>query len=208
MRIAELKRWAILLALAGPALAGEYVVFSSGARMRVERHSTEGGKVVLYSTTGTSEIDSRMIRGFEPEDYVPPAQPVAPSAAPAPAPPPRDLADAAAGKYGLPKSLVRGVMAAESGFRPDAVSPKGARGLMQLMPGTAAALGADAADPRQNVDAGARYLRDLLQKYHYGLYHALAAYNAGPGAVDKYRGVPPYAETLTYIQRVLRNYKP
>ena len=124
-----------------------------------------------------------------------------------PYPYPRDLADAAAEKYGLPKSLVRSIMAAESGFRPDAVSKKGAIGPMQLMPMTAKAMGADPTDLRQNVDAGARYLRDLLEKYNYGLYHALAAYNAGPGAVDKYHGVPPYAETLTYIHRVLRDFK-
>ncbi len=110
-------------------------------------------------------------------------------------PSPQELADAAADRYGLPRELVRSVMAAESGFQPWAVSPKGAIGLMQLMPETAQALGADPHDPAQNVDAGARYLRDLLEKYNYGLRHALAAYNAGPGAVDKYNGVPPYRET-------------
>jgi hypothetical protein len=73
---------------------------------------------------------------------------------------------------------------------------------MQLMPGTAQVLGADPHDPAQNVDAGARYLRDLLEKYNYGLRHALAAYNAGPGAVDKYNGVPPYRETINYIGRM------
>jgi soluble lytic murein transglycosylase-like protein len=93
-------------------------------------------------------------------------------------------------------------MAAESGFQPWAVSPKGAIGLMQLMPDTAQALGADPRDPAQNVDAGARYLRDLLEKYNYGLRHALAAYNAGPGAVDKYNGVPPYRETINYVGRI------
>ena len=90
----------------------------------------------------------------------------------------------------------------ESGFSPNAISPKGAIGLMQLMPGTAQTLGANPADPAQNADAGARYLRDLLKKYDGGLWHALAAYNAGPGAVDKYRGVPPYAETVRYINRI------
>ena len=83
-----------------------------------------------------------------------------------------------------------------------AVSPKGAIGLMQLMPGTAQALGANPYDPAQNVDAGARYLRDLLEKYNYGLRHALAAYNAGPAAVDKYHGIPPYSETINYIKRI------
>ena len=107
-----------------------------------------------------------------------------------------------ADRYGLPRELVRSVMAAESGFQKQAVSPKGAIGLMQLMPGTAQALGADPRDPAQNVDAGTRYLRDLLEKYNYGLRHALAAYNAGPGAVDKFNGVPPYRETINYIGRI------
>ena len=118
------------------------------------------------------------------------------------APTPLELADAAADRYGLPRELVRSVMAAESGFQPAAISPKGAIGLMQLMPGTAQTLGVDAHDPAQNVDAGARYLRDLLERYNYGLRHALAAYNAGPGAVDKYNGIPPYRETINYIGRI------
>jgi soluble lytic murein transglycosylase-like protein len=123
-------------------------------------------------------------------------------AAPEPAPSPGELADAAADKYGLPRLLVRSVMAAESGFPPDAVSPKGAIGLMQLMPQTAQDLGADPHDPAQNVDAGARYLHDLLIRYHGGRWRALAAYNAGPGAVDKYHSVPPYRETIDYVVRI------
>jgi soluble lytic murein transglycosylase-like protein len=126
----------------------------------------------------------------------------------APLPPtPLELADAAADRYGLPRELVRSVMAAESGFQPLAISPKGAIGLMQLMPGTAQVLGADPHDPAQNVDAGTRYLRDLLERYNYGLRHALAAYNAGPGAVDKYNGVPPYRETINYISRIEKKFK-
>jgi soluble lytic murein transglycosylase-like protein len=157
-------------------------------------------------------MDSSMVRGYEAEEYTPPV-PAVPSIAPVadetsgggavlPRPSPQELADAAADKYGLPRELVRSVMAAESGFQPWAVSPKGAIGLMQLMPDTAQALGADPRDPAQNVDAGARYLRDLLEKYNYGLRHALAAYNAGPGAVDKYNGVPPYRETINYVGRI------
>jgi soluble lytic murein transglycosylase-like protein len=78
---------------------------------------------------------------------------------------------------------------------------------MQLMPGTAQTLGADPKDPAQNADAGARYLRDLLQMYNGALWHALAAYNAGPGAVAKYNGLPPFAETLRYISRIDRDRK-
>jgi soluble lytic murein transglycosylase-like protein len=113
-----------------------------------------------------------------------------------------ELADAAADKYRLPRWLVRSVMARESGFHPEAVSPKGAIGLMQLMPETAGELGVDPNDPAQNADAGARYLRDLLARYDWQLWNALAAYNAGPGAVDKYKGVPPYRETIDYVSRI------
>ena len=98
-------------------------------------------------------------------------------------------------------------MAAESGYRKQAISPKGAIGLMQLMPGTAQTLHADPLDPAQNADAGVRYLRDLLQKYDGKLWHALAAYNAGPGAVDKYNGVPPYRETINYVKRIDTRFK-
>jgi soluble lytic murein transglycosylase-like protein len=113
--------------------------------------------------------------------------------------------DAAADKYGLPRDFVRSVVKAESAFRPHAVSPKGAIGLMQLMPGTARELGANPHDPAQNVDAGTRHLRDLLLKYDGGVYRALAAYNAGEGAVSKYKGVPPYRETVNYISRIVRD---
>ena len=148
------------------------------------------------------------MRGYEAEEYVPPA-PVAATPAPAaqPAPSASQLADAAADKYGLPRRLVRSVISRESDFQPQAVSPKGAIGLMQLMPATAEALGADPRDPAQNVDAGTRYLRDLLEKYDGGLWHALAAYNAGPGAVDKYQGVPPYPETIHYVGKIDRDLK-
>jgi soluble lytic murein transglycosylase-like protein len=130
---------------------------------------------------------------------------------PPPAPPtqsPAELAEAAAHKYGLPANLVRSVMAAESANRPTAISPKGAIGLMQLMPSTAKDLGVDPTDPVQNVDGGARLLRDLLLKYDGRLWHALAAYNAGPGAVQKYHNsVPPYRETINYVNRIDRAYR-
>ena len=131
----------------------------------------------------------------------------APAKALTTAPTLHELADAAADKYGLPRKLVRSVMAAESAFQPNAVSPKGAIGPMQLMPATARELGVDPHDPVQNIDGGARYLRDLLEKYDYGLWHALAAYNAGPGAVDKYHGVPPYPETINYVNKIDRAFR-
>ena len=200
----------ILLCLtAATAFAGEYAVLSNGARLHADRHESADGKVRLFTGGGYIELPARQIRSFEPEEAVP-----APAAAPAQTPPPQpvvaaplspaDLADAAADKYGLPRRLVRSVMKAESDSNARAVSPKGAIGLMQLMPGTARDLGVNPADPVQNVDAGVRYLRDLLVKYHFGLWHALAAYNAGEGAVRKYNGIPPYPETIGYINRITR----
>jgi soluble lytic murein transglycosylase-like protein len=200
----------LLLLTSTAAWAGEYALLTSGARMHVDRHEIDGAHVRLYNSTGYIEMPANYVSGFEADDP-PPAAPVAqPQAAPAPVPSPTpppalsptELADLAADKYGLPRQLVRSVMAAESGFQTDAVSPKGAIGLMQLMPSTAQDLGVDANDPAQNVDAGVRYLRDLLNRYHGGLWRALAAYNAGPGAVDKYHWVPPYGETIEYVNRI------
>lgn len=108
---------------------------------------------------------------------------------------------------GVPPGLVRAVMMAESAGDPSAISSAGAQGLMQLMPGTAAHCGiANAFDPFENVQCGTGYLRHLLDRYHNNVTLAVAAYNAGPGAVDKYHGVPPYAETQAYVTRVLTAY--
>ena len=199
-----------LCSVTGVAFAGEYAVLASGSRLHVDRHETSGGKVRLYNADGYIEMDAAAVWGYEAEEYVPPAPapaPATPTPAAQPAPSPAQLADAAADKYGLPRRLVRSVISRESDFQPQAVSPKGAIGLMQLMPATAAALGADPRDPAQNVDAGTRYLRDLLEKYDGGLWHALAAYNAGPGAVDKYQGGPPYRETIDYVGKIDRDLK-
>jgi soluble lytic murein transglycosylase-like protein len=204
-----------LLFLCAAAFAGEQAVFDNGSRLHVDRHEIEGSKARLYLEGGVMEIDAAKVVAYEKDEFPsqsPKLQAPALSAAPAPAAPtepaePAELADAAAEKYGLPRHLVRSVMAAESGFQQKAVSPKGAIGLMQLMPETAKELGANPHDPAQNVDAGARYLRDLLVKYDGRLWHALAAYNAGPAAVDKYDGIPPYSETINYVNRIDRAYR-
>lgn len=196
----------LFLLLAGSTgFAGESVVLANGARMHVDRHEVDGSRMRLYNGEGFLEMDAAQVQAFEADEAVPLASPANPPAAPAtvaPPPSPKELADAAADKYGLPRKLVRSVMAAESGFSPQAVSPKGAIGLMQLMPATAQTLGVNPNDPVQNVDAGARYLRDLLVRYDGYLWHALAAYNAGPGAVDRYNGVPPYSETVHYVWKI------
>jgi len=109
--------------------------------------------------------------------------------------------------YRLPEAFVRAVMRVESNFYPDAVSHRGAMGLMQLMPATATSMGVlDAFDPRQNVLGGARFLRVLANSFGGDLVRTIAAYNAGPGAVQRYNGIPPYAETRRYVQRVLTHY--
>jgi len=118
---------------------------------------------------------------------------------------PKDLEQAitaAAEKNGLSPELLKAVIQVESGFRQSAVSRAGAIGLMQLMPATAKALGVDPWDPIQNIEGGARYLKQQLDRFG-TLEKALAAYNAGPGAVIRYGGIPPYDETRRYVDRVL-----
>jgi soluble lytic murein transglycosylase-like protein len=198
-------RLTMLIAVAGSCFAGEYAVLSSGFRIHAERHETEGGIVRLYANGGVTEVPGAQVSGFEAEEVMP----VAPPAVTLQVPTSEELVTAAAKRNGLPPEFVKSVAAVESAFRADAVSRKGARGLMQLMPATAREYGADPTDPVQNVEAGTRYLRDLLVKYQHDdqqVIRALAAYNAGPGAVDRYHGVPPFQETLAYITRVLKKY--
>lgn len=120
---------------------------------------------------------------------------------------PAELIRQAALRTGLPPEFVASVAKVESAMRPEAVSPKGAIGVMQLMPATAKSLGADPHDVAQNIDAGARLLRDLLLKYDGDVVKALSAYNAGPGAVARYQGMPPYDETRRYVNKVIGAYQ-
>jgi soluble lytic murein transglycosylase-like protein len=200
--------WAILLAV--PAVAGEYAVLASGSRIHVDRHEStaEPDMLRLYAGGGFTDVPAGSVVRFETDDYVEP--PVAvPKPAPAfvPTADPKVLIRDAAARYVLPRAFVESVAKVESAMKMDAVSPKGAIGVMQLMPGTARSLAADPNDPEQNIDAGTRLLRELLIKYDGDVAKALAAYNAGPAAVDRYQGIPPYPETQSYVDKVIQNYK-
>jgi hypothetical protein len=152
---------------------------------------------VLHMRGGRLEVPAAEILTIEPEDAFGPA------AAPMPRSPYDTLIAAAALRHRLDEKLIASVIAAESNFDPRAISPKNARGLMQLMPETARRLGVtDIFDPEQNINAGTRYLRELLDRYSGDLTLALAAYNAGPERVAQYRGVPPFPETRAYLSRI------
>jgi len=192
--------------LALPAWAGEYAVLANGFRIHADRHETAGASVRLYNKGGVTEVPAASIASFEAEEVV--ALPVMPPKVEAPLPvrDTRTLVRDAAIRSGLPPTLVESVARVESALRPEAVSPKGALGVMQLMPATARMLDADPHDTAQNINAGARLLRELLIKYGGDVVKALSAYNAGEGAVDRYRGMPPYSETRDYVDKVIRTY--
>lgn len=204
----------LLLAVCLPLTAGELAVFASGVRLQADRHEVVGNTIRLFHGNGVSEVPASSIVDFEPiEDAVVPEAPQASQALSEPQPvakssnDPRTLVREAAFRAGLPPEFVASVANVESAMRPDAVSPKGAIGVMQLMPATAKSLGADPHDMRQNIDAGARLLRDLLLKYDGDVVKALSAYNAGTGAVARYQGLPPYDETRRYVNKVIGAYQ-
>ncbi|MGQ9918627.1 MAG: lytic transglycosylase domain-containing protein [Bryobacteraceae bacterium] len=191
-----------------PLYAADLVTLSTGAQLTAARAECRWQTCTLHMDGVRIELPASAVAAVErlpePERAAPPPQ------APPPAEPdPRALVTDAALRHGLPPEIVHAVAAVESGYRPHAVSPKGALGVMQLMPRTAAELGADPHDPYQNIDAGVRLLRDLLLKYRNTpnpVRRAIAAYNAGAGAVGRYNGVPPYLETLSYVERVIERY--
>jgi hypothetical protein len=193
---------AAVLAAAGPAGA-EIAVLQDGRTLKVVSHRAEGG-MVLLTLRGGGEVGvpSSTVKGFVPDEVAEEVSRIEGGGGQV-----RRLAEDAAARYGLDPALVLAVVSVESAFQPTAVSPKGAQGLMQLMPRTAASLGvSDPLDPAANLDGGARHLLGLVTRYEGDLVRALAAYNAGERAVDRHGGVPPYRETRSYVSRVLKRY--
>jgi len=179
-----------------PASA-DYAVLRSGARLHITSYERDGERVRLTVDGGTVNVAAADLVAVEPEEHFA-AVPAAPEAAPGPF---GKLIHAAAEKHGVDEGLITWVIAVESNFNPRAVSRKRAQGLMQLLPATAAVYAvSDIFDPAQNIDAGTRYLKDLLARYRGDLRLALAAYNAGPEMVERYGGVPPFAETQKYVR--------
>ena len=210
--------------LARPAVAADLAILSNGFSIRHEHRLVMGATTRLFfgaDDSSFTDVPTVEITGYEkdlPSSSalpVPAGQPGAAVSTAIPshsvpalsAPALHQVVDSASAAYHLDPDLVNSVIHAESGFNSHAVSPKGARGLMQLMPGTANQLGVnDAFDPQANVTGGSRYLRELLERYNFDLVKALAAYNAGPERVEQYRGVPPFHETQAYVARIVHEY--
>jgi soluble lytic murein transglycosylase-like protein len=197
-------------AIPGAARA-ELVFFGSGRTLSIKSHQIDGPSIVLQLRDG-GEItcDAALIARIAPDEvpYPEPAPLIAPPVANAEPVPYGDLIDRISAEQGVDARLVRAVIQVESGFQERARSPKGAMGLMQLMPETARQYHlADPYDPRGNLEAGIRHLRSLLDRFpldRFPLSWALAAYNAGEEAVRRFQGIPPYAETRSYVSRILQ----
>ncbi len=202
----------MLLTLAAPAWAAESVTLSNGFDVQCHHHAEVQGRVRLFLSPGEDnylEVNPEDVTSVEQVPDPPPPASTA-KASPDTKLSPADLGEmlANAGKvHNLDVDLLASVVKAESGGNARAVSRTGARGLMQLMPSTAAGLGvSDSFEPRQNVRGGSAYLDALLTRYNDNIALALAAYNAGPAAVDKYHGIPPYHETRAYVARVIHEF--
>lgn len=214
------RRFTLLAVVAGFVLpagvlrAAEQITLNNGFVMRCDHHVQAEGRVRLYLSVGEDnyiEFAPEQIAAIE--TVADPPSPIAPAAV-SPQPSARlstaDIGEmlARAGKaHDIDVDLLASVVKAESGGNPRAVSSAGAQGLMQLMPGTASELGvSDSFAADQNVRGGSTYLDELLSRYHDNLALALAAYNAGPAAVDKYHGIPPYNQTQVYVARVIHEF--
>jgi soluble lytic murein transglycosylase-like protein len=196
----------LFLLVASQLHAAELANLRNGFSIRHQRHETAGETTRLYMNaapdSGYIDVPTVEIENFEP---APPD--LQPAAEPQKAADLNSIVSAASNRNQVDADFIASVIRAESANNPHAISPKGAQGLMQLMPQTASKLGVrNSFDPAENVDGGVRYLRELLLLYDNDMIKALAAYNAGPQRVQQYRGLPPYRETHAYVARVIRDY--
>jgi hypothetical protein len=202
----------------------EVIVFANGRTLSVKDYRISGDSItVTFRQGGEATFQSGLVARIDP-DEIPTADPEVLVAVPTgpgivvqsarralEARPFAALIESVAHKHGVDPALVHAVVEAESNYQPAARSQVGARGLMQVMPSTARDLGVKSArllfDPEENLEAGVKYLKWLLERFDGDLTSALAAYNAGPGAVQKYDGVPPFRETENYVKKVLSNFQ-
>jgi Transglycosylase SLT domain len=196
-----------------PVQAAEHITLRNGFDLICDHREVAGDHVRLYITaTGPDfmEVSGADIASSEFVTLPAPKDPTPAPVAEAPAPTPaeiREMAAKAGAAHDLDVELLASVIRAESNGDVHAVSRAGARGLMQLMPDTASKLGVtDSFRADENINGGTAYLNSMLQRYHDNLAMALAAYNAGPAAVDKYHGIPPYRETRLYVARIIRDF--
>jgi membrane-bound lytic murein transglycosylase MltF len=191
------------------AFGSELAILHNGFSIRHEKSEVVGTVTRLYlgtDRTGYVDIPTAEIERFE-KDLAPPITVPANVAVPGQSQSLDEVINSIGDRHHIDPDLINSVIHAESGFKPHAVSRKGAQGLMQLMPKTASKLGvSNVFDPKANVEGGTRYLRELLERYNFDLVKALAAYNAGPHRVEQYRGVPPYYETRTYVANIIRDF--
>ena len=205
-RLKHFAKWLCGALLACAALApcarADYMVLQSGQRIHVTGYERMGDTLRLTMAGGTLEIPADVLLRVDPEDVFLPIKiklldvPYA------------NFISESARAHGVAPELVASVIAVESNFNPNAMSWRSARGLMQLMPETAARFGVTKIfDPRQNIEGGTKYLKELLLRYNGDLSLTLAAYNAGPERVEQYRSIPPYRETQDYVRRVTEKFR-
>jgi soluble lytic murein transglycosylase-like protein len=211
---------AVLLGTVSP-LRAEVIVFANGRTVSVKDYLVSGDTItVTFRNGGDATFLKSLVARIDPDEVVEAVGEVATAQAAVAAPAPRPslasrpfarLIESVASEHGIDPALVHAMVEAESNYQSTARSQVGARGLMQLMPSTARDLGVKSArtlfEPQVNIEAGVKYLKQLLERFDGDLTSAIAAYNAGPAAVQRYDGVPPFPETQGYVKKVLANFQ-